>query len=194
MKIHRFIGDFDLNQKELEFKDKEIVNQINKVLKLKEGENIELSDGKNSNALAVIKQLDKNYISVRIEKTWKSEEQIKNNVTLFCAVLKKENFETVVQKTTECGVSCIVPIISDRTIKTGLNLERLQKIAKEAAEQSGRGSVPEIREPISFEQSLELADKSNINILFDGSGELFCKTPWERDGASTRNFSAEKYP
>ena len=76
MKIHRFIGDFDLNQKELEFKDKEIVNQINKVLKLKEGENIELSDGKNSNALAVIKQLDKNYISVRIEKTWKSEEQI----------------------------------------------------------------------------------------------------------------------
>ena len=100
----------------------------------------------------------------------------------------------VVQKTTECGISKIVPIISARTIKTGLNLERLKKIAKEASEQSGRSIVPEILEPISFEKSFELVKKNEINILFDSSGEFLFEKTCEHDGANTRNFSAEKYP
>ena len=193
MKIHRFIGNFDLKKEQLEIGG-EIAHQIIKVLKLELGEKIELCNEKHISAIAEICKIDKKSVLVKIEKIWQNENQIKNNVTLFCSILKKENFELVVQKTTECGVSKIVPIITDRTIKTGLNLERLQKIAKEASEQSGRGSVPEISLPITFNKSLELANKANTKILFDGSGELFYETPWERDGASTRNFSAEKYP
>jgi len=84
-------------------------------------------------------------------------------------------------------------IISARTIKTGLNLERLKKIAREASEQSGRGIVPEILEPIPFEKSLELCKENDLNILFDISGELLFKMPCERDGASTSKNSAEFY-
>jgi 16S rRNA (uracil1498-N3)-methyltransferase len=193
MKIHRFIGPFDLTQKDLQIKDKEIINQMKNVLRLKEGELIELADGKNGSAMAKIKKIEKDSINVSIEKVEKNKNKTKNNVSLFCAVLKKENFELVVQKATECGVSKIIPIITARTIKTGLNMERLQKIAKEASEQSGRITIPEISEPIDFNQALELI-KNNFNILFDRSGELLSKMPWERDGASTRNFSAEKYP
>ncbi|MFA6274259.1 MAG: RsmE family RNA methyltransferase, partial [Candidatus Paceibacterota bacterium] len=131
MKIHRFIDNFDLSKKELEITG-EIAHQIIKVLKLKIGEKIELSDGKGSVALAEIVKLNKNIVVVKIIAPLHqdfAEQNSTKKVNLFCAILKKENFELVVQKTTECGIDKIIPIITSRTIKTGLNLERLKKIA-----------------------------------------------------------------
>ncbi len=171
MKIHRFIGSFDLSKESLQITDTEIVNQMKNVLRLKKGELVELCDGKHISVIAEICNMKKNNIDVLIKEKEENKNQPKNNVALFCAVLKKENFELVVQKATECGVSKIVPIISERTIKTGLNIERLQKIAKEASEQCGRINIPEILEPINFDKSLELTNKNNLNILFDSSGE-----------------------
>ncbi len=189
MKIHRFIVNFDLSKKELEIKDKELINQIKNVLRLKQGEFIELCDGKSISAMTEIVEIGKDIIKVKVSAPLRSSSFAGQNstkkVNLFCAILKKENFEMVVQKTTECGVSKIIPIITSRTIKTGLNLERLRKIAKEASEQSGRINVPEILEPISFEKSLELAKEKDLNILFDASGELSLKTHGY--------FSAEKF-
>ena len=175
MKIHRFIGTFDLSKKELEIKDVEVVNQMKNVLRLKTDELVELCDGKNLSAIVKITKIEKSSINVSIDKTEENKNKIKNNVTLFCAILKKENFELVVQKTTECGVSKIVPIITSRTIKNGLNMERLRKIAKEASEQCGRITIPEISEPIDFDESLKLVNENNLNIIFDASGEIFSK-------------------
>ncbi|MBU0612121.1 16S rRNA (uracil(1498)-N(3))-methyltransferase [Patescibacteria group bacterium] len=190
MKIHRFIDNFDLSKKELEISD-DIAYQIIKVLKFEVGEKIELGDGKGTVGFGKVKSIGKGTVLVGIERIEKVEENKKT--TLFCAVLKKENFELVVQKATECGVSKIVPIITSRTIKTGLNLGRLQKIAKEASEQSGRGTVPEILEPISFEKSLKIVDKNNLNILFDISGELFYKKHCAGWRAEHSNLPAGKY-
>lgn len=167
MKIHRFIGDFKLMQNELEITG-EIAHQIIKVLKLEKGEKIELCDGKGLNALCIIRSMRKNSLVVEVEMVGEDEVETKK-VSLYCAVLKKENFELVVQKATECGVSKIIPIITSRTVKTGLSIERLKKIAKEAAEQSGRSTVPEISEPIEYIKSLEQVNGKNI--LFDISGE-----------------------
>ena len=171
MKIHRFIGTFDLSKKELEIKDTEIINQMKNVLRLKIGEIVELCDGKNISAIAEIVKIEKNSINVSIKEIAKNKNKANNNVTLFCAILKKENFELVVQKTTECGVSKIVPIITSRTIKNGLNIDRLRKIAKEASEQCGRINIPEILEPINFDESLKLVNKGDLNIIFDASGK-----------------------
>jgi len=168
-KIHRFIDDFNLNEKELEISG-DIAYQIIKVLKLEIGEKIELCDGKDTVALGEIKDITNKNIIVKIIDIKKENTQNKK-VSLFCAILKKENFELVVQKATEVGIYKIVPIISARTIKTGLNLERLKKIAKEASEQSGRTSVPEILEPISFENALKTINENDVNILFDGLGK-----------------------
>lgn len=170
MKIHRFIDNFDLNTKEIEITG-EIAHQMAKVLKLEIGEQVELCDGKGTNAQGKITKLSKNSTIVEIEKITK-ESPAQKSVTLFCAVLKKENFELVVQKVTECGIQKIIPIITTRTVKTGLNMDRLQKIAKEACEQSGRNYLPEISEPITFEESLEKSKENELNIIFDASGEL----------------------
>lgn len=174
MKIHRFIDNFDLSKNEIKITG-EIAHQIIKVLKLKTGEKIELCDGKGIYAIAEIVEIGKNIVLVKIGAPLRQgfAGQNRTKVNLFCSILKKENFELVVQKTTECGVSKIIPIITSRTIKTGLNMERLRKIAKEASEQCGRINIPEILEPIEFIKALKIAEGTppHGNILFDVSGE-----------------------
>jgi 16S rRNA (uracil1498-N3)-methyltransferase len=85
--------------------------------------------------------------------------------------LKKSNFELVVQKATEIGVGEIVPILCKNTVKTGLNLKRLEKIAKEAAEQSKRVTLPKIEKILSFKEAIEKARNFDLKILFDISGK-----------------------
>ncbi len=177
MKIHRFIGDFDLNKENIEITG-EIAKQIRIVLKLKIGEKIELCNNQHFSAIAEICSIGKNFILVKIDtsallRQGFAGQNTAKKVILFCAVLKKENFELVVQKTTECGVSKIIPVITSRTVKTGLNMERLKKIAREASEQSGRTDVPEIYEPIKFTDAIKLIKENNLNIFFDASGEEF---------------------
>ena len=85
---------------------------------------------------------------------------------MYLAILKKDNFELAVQKATECGVSNIIPVITERTIKTGLNTERLEKIVKEASEQSGRSIVPKILETMELKEALQHGTKNEEKVIF----------------------------
>ena len=66
------------------------------------------------------------------------------------AIIKKDNFELVVQKAVELGVNHIVPILGERSEKKKLNMERLEKIVHEATEQSGRGELMKVYEPTTL--------------------------------------------
>jgi len=59
------------------------------------------------------------------------------------------------------------------TVKTGLNLKRLEKIAKEATEQSKRVTLPKIEKILSFKEAIEKARNFDLKILFDISGKKF---------------------
>ena len=172
MKRHRFIGPFDLTQTSLRLFEKELVRQISLVLKLKPGEEIVLSDGKGKEAVVRLTTVEKKEVTGEIIERMKNTNESMRHVTLYCAVLKRENFELVVQKATEVGVAEIVPIITRRTVKTGLKLERLRQIAKEAAEQSGRGVVPVVHEAIGFEEAIEEAKKLGHVFFLDISGSV----------------------
>ena len=72
----------------------------------------------------------------------------------------------------EVGVKEITPIITARTVKLGLNKERLEKIIKEAAEQSGRGILPRLNEAMDFDRAVDLAKNSNdLNLFFNIDGK-----------------------
>ncbi len=165
MKLHRFISNFNLSIGEFSIEDIEIVKQIRNVLKLEIGEQILLSDGHGREAQASITALFSDKIVCEIKDVIQKEDS-QRKVTLYLAILKKDNFELAVQKATECGVSTIVPIITERTIKTGLNTERLEKILKEASEQSGRSIVPTLFESMDFAQALKHAGESEEKIIF----------------------------
>ncbi len=172
MRHHRFVINQDLNQATIEFVDVEVIHQMKDVLKLKTGEEVTLCDGKGNEAVGLIGGIDKERVVVKIIKNFKLK--INNSlpvVVLYCAILKRDNFELVAQKATEIGVSEIVPVISHRTIKTGLRRDRLEKIIKEAVEQSGRCELPVLGETMELEKAIEDAKKKNeVNIFLD-----FCK-------------------
>ena len=151
-------------------KIKKIVGQISRVLRLKIGEQIILSDGELNEKLVEIKEISKNFIEGIVLKSYKNENEAEVYGILYCAILKRENFELVVQKAIEIGISEIVPIITERTVKLNLNYERLEKIIKEDSEQSGRGRLPVLKKDMKFKEAIESAKKNNLNLFLDSSG------------------------
>lgn len=170
MRMNRFIGDFDLKQKEIHITDAEKIRQMHSVLKLKTGERVVLCDGRGGEAVCEITEIHKKGVKLRVGNFEQNEIRGKK-VSLFCALAKKDNFELIVQKATELGISEVVPIITDRTVKTGVNMDRLVKIAVEASEQSGRVDVPKIHEPIDYQKSLDMIQDFDTKILFEIGAE-----------------------
>ncbi len=171
MKVHRFIGGFDLGDKNIVVQDTELVHQIVKVLKLQKGEAVILSDGQGIERLGEIKNIGRNQVMIEFKEKMRKNRMEGPEVVLYLAILKKENFELVAQKATEVGVSTIVPIITERTVKLNLQSERIKKIIKEASEQSGRSSVPQLLPTISFLESLGQIPKNEERWFFDIEGE-----------------------
>jgi len=170
MRINRFIGNFDLAQTRIKILDREIIHQMQKVLRLKIGDRMVLGDGKAKEVLVQIVNFQKDLIEAEPLECHINANEPKKETILYCSILKKENFETVVQKATEAGIREIVPIIVKRTVKLNINEERLQKIIKEAAEQSGRGILPILNKTLSFEEAMEHAKQNCLNLFFDKSG------------------------
>jgi len=173
MREDRFFIPTKIEKGELEISDKEIFHQLRNVLRKRVGDRIILFNGTEIEAEAKIKEFLKDKVKVEILKIKRPEREPKIFVSLFCSVLKKSNFELVVQKATEIGVKEIVPMLCKNTVKTSLNFERLRKIAKEAAEQSKRVSLPKIEEILTFEEAIEKIRNFDLKILFDASGKNF---------------------
>ncbi len=158
----------------------EIIRQWKKVFRYESGAEVILFDGKGE-YLAEIIELSKKDESARLILKNKIEKKIqtKTSVYLALSMLKGEHTDMVVEKVTELGVSGIVLVQTDRVIKKGANLDRLQKIAIEASEQCGRIDVPEI----SINEDLEsLLDSS----IFDK------KVILDMSGVKYQNISGEK--
>jgi 16S rRNA (uracil1498-N3)-methyltransferase len=170
MKIHRFIGSFDLDADRLLIRDVGVVHQIRTVLKLRPGEKIVLANGNGREAIVQIADVGKTGIETAIIERRLSDEPPRR-VILYCAIVKRDNFEYACQKAVECGASVIVPIITGRTVKLGLNTDRLAKIVAEAAEQCGRGKIPAIAPSHSFGAAIKEASVNGANYFFDGTGK-----------------------
>lgn len=169
MKVHRFVIDkLEFGQRLLS--DPELYNQWKNVLRLEPGAEVLLTDGQGQEAEAVIVDYQAKQVLVDIREIKTIDFGDSNQVTLCCAVLKKENFELVCQKATEIGVSQIIPVVTARTVKLGLNEERLHKIIKEAVEQSGRVTMPILNPITNWSEVISLAGFDR-KIIFDLVGD-----------------------
>jgi 16S rRNA (uracil1498-N3)-methyltransferase len=167
MKIHRFILTTPLSTGSFEIKDADLVHQIRSVLKLRVGEQVVLSDGNEMECEATIEDVGKTSIRVAAGPLTRNNRESSRRVTLYCAVLKRENFELVLQKATELGVYAIVPLLTSRTVKLDFKRDRAERIVREAAEQSGRGRLLVVHEPMSFEDAMKEAGANDVNVFFD---------------------------
>lgn len=175
MKIHHFFGNFNFDKKIVKIFDADILNQIKNVLRLKKGEKIYLNNHKEE-AIGEIKKITKKDIEIGIMEKKKVKSKISKKIILYCSIIKKDNFEWIAQKATEIGVSKITPIISERTVKQNLNKERLEKIIKEAGEQSERNDLPELSKIITFEEAIKNSQENDLNLFCDIKGERIYKS------------------
>lgn len=190
MRQHRFIGKFDFSKGTITLSSQEIVNQIRNVLRLKENYELILCDGKLNEAIARVVSINNDSVELKIMVMKTNTNEPDKNIILCCSILKKENFEWVIQKAVEIGVSRITPIITERTVKLNINETRLNKIIKEAAEQSNRGVLPILNPTTNFTDLFKQTGPSRVNIIFDRTGAPFQEwaTKQQNPLAQTNNY------
>ncbi len=139
---------------------KEIQYQLKTVFRAKAGEKIVLFDGSGSD---FISEFDGK--STRILEKVLNRREPDRKLFLFQSILKKDKMEWVFQKGTELGVAGFTPILSERSIKKDFKEDRAMKIIKEAAEQSGRAVLPELRKILNFKNALEFVQLERMNAV-----------------------------
>lgn len=154
MKIHRFYTP-DINlDRDFWFKDEQILHQWTKVLRFRAGQELVLFDGKTQDRLYKITEMNPGEAHLELITEYTRKLPTKN-IYLFWSLLKKDKNDWVLQKCTELGVSHFIPLIADRSEKTGFNMERAQKIVIEASEQCGRSDVPKVRDAMHVSKAIE---------------------------------------
>ena len=143
-----------------------------KVLRLKNGEEVLVCDGEGRECLCTVSDVSPGQISLVVQKRQESETEAPVRVSVYMAFPKADKLEHVIQKATELGAYEIVAFPSARCISRpdeksiSKKLERWQKIAASAAEQSGRGRIPKVLTLPSYKAVLERAAQADKALLF----------------------------
>ncbi len=142
---------------------------LRSVLRLGPGEAVALFNGRDGEWLARIEAIGKNRASLRIE-TRTREQRPEPDLWLAFAPIKRARIDFTAQKATELGVSLLWPVMTRRTMVDRVNTDRLTANAVEAAEQSERLTVPEVREPVALDRLIEAWPSDRPMVLCDESG------------------------
>jgi 16S rRNA (uracil1498-N3)-methyltransferase len=190
MRLHRFYTTQELAPgKQIAIDSAEFANQVRRVFRLKTGDPMILFNGTGFEYLVKLANYDysskieaNNRIVVDVDPAAPTRSRFMpaSKIYLYAAVVKKDNFEWIVEKATELGVTDIIPVVAERSEKKNLNEERLKKIVIEASEQSGRGDIAQIHRIMSLDEAIRDAkekgkkEKGKI-IAFHTEGEMFHK-------------------
>jgi 16S rRNA (uracil1498-N3)-methyltransferase len=140
------------------------------VLRAHAGNRVLLFNGRDGEWLAEIAQAGKRGVTATCLKQTEPQAAVPD-IWLVFAPVKKTPSDYLVQKATELGASVLLPVFTRRTIVSRINQERMAANAIEAAEQSGRLSVPEIREGTSLDKLLGAWPKERRLFFCDEGGD-----------------------
>lgn len=163
--------NIDLNNSTLTIIDDAV--HISKVLRMECGDKIIVFDGTGYEYEAELINIEKEKSTANILERSLSELEPEIKVTLFQGIPKSDKLEIIVQKAVELGVHDIVPVKTTRSVakiaddkKGQQKIERLNKISKEAAKQCGRGLVPKVSMPVTFNVMAENLKNFDLSIMF----------------------------
>ena len=143
-----------------------------KVLRLKAGDRVTLCDSAGTDYPCVISHMAPDQVALVVEEPQPAASEARVFASVYMAWAKGDKLEHVIQKATELGAAEIVTFPSARCVARldGKTLEkklpRWQKIARAAAEQSGRGRIPEVLALGSYGEALERAARADRAIFF----------------------------
>ena len=142
---------------------------LRNVLRLDRGAPVALFNGHDGEWRAIIESFSKETCTVRLDR--RTREQVPEpDLWLAFAPVKRARIDFLVEKATELGVSALQPVLTERTQVERVNLDRLRANVREAAEQTERLTLPEVRAPLPLARALELWPAGRRLLLCDESG------------------------
>ncbi|MEO8116354.1 MAG: RsmE family RNA methyltransferase [Bacteroidota bacterium] len=154
-------------------------HHIHQVLRLKAGDEITITNGKGILMQGVLTIVDRKKTIFKIT----TEDLVpppENKITIcFCIIKNSSRFEWFIEKAVEIGVSEIVPVISQRTEKKNVRMDRMKQIMVAALLQSKQSWLPVFQEPVLFSQA----------ILMDGFDHKFIAHCVETEKSHLKDFS-----
>ncbi len=139
------------------------------VLRLERGAPVALFNGRDGEWRAVIEGFGKEACAVKIERRTR-EQRPEGDLWLAFAPVKRARIDFLVEKATELGVSALQPVLTERTQVERVNLERLRANVREAAEQTERLTLPDVRDPLPLQRAIDLWPAGRRLLLCDESG------------------------
>jgi 16S rRNA (uracil1498-N3)-methyltransferase len=138
----------------------DLAHQMRRVLRLAPGARVQLLDGEGLACESEVTAITAKEVRLAVVSRTLASGEPRVHITLFQAVLKGERFAWALQKATEIGVAAFVPLITERSIIDDLHVveakaDRWQRVIQEAAEQCGRGKVPQLQHGQMLRQALK---------------------------------------
>lgn len=156
--------------------DGEDARHINRSLRMRVGDTLMLSDGTGTDYGCAITEMSRETVRLSVCYSQPAESEPTLAVTLYQGVPKGDKMEDIIQKAVELGVTRIVPVLTKRCVSrpdaksAGKKNQRYQKIALEAAKQSGRGIIPSVQPMTDFRQAVRAASEEIKILFYEGGG------------------------
>ena len=147
------------------------VNHIKNVLRMKQGEELWISDGGTKEYRCEIESLGDEEVLLHIIYAQEPNYELPNRIYLFQGLPKADKMELIIQKAVELGAYEIIPVETKRCVvkldgkKAAKKVERWQQIAESAAKQSKRMLIPNVHQVLSFKEALKYAESMDIRLI-----------------------------
>lgn len=146
-----------------------------RVLRLRPGEDMIICDGKGTDYKCRLVKADKEQVEAEVIEIVPCPAEPSVQVTVLCGLPKGDRTDYIIQKCVEAGASEIMFFQSDRCVakpdKPEKKLERWQRIAEEAAKQSGRGIIPQVSWSGEYADALNVANQKELGLFMYETGE-----------------------
>jgi 16S rRNA (uracil1498-N3)-methyltransferase len=150
--------------------DTEQAHYLKNVMRRAEGDQVLLFNGHDGEWLAEIAALERRGGRLHVLEQTRPQTDDAAGPWLLFAPLKRQQNDLIAQKATELGAAAVWPVITQHTNSERLRLDRLATIVREAAEQCGRLSLPEIRDPAPLDAVLKAWPEGRRLLVMDETG------------------------
>lgn len=147
------------------------VNHMKNVLRMKIGEQVEVSDGNNKKYLCEVSAYEEEQAVLRILEIREADTELKSRLYLFQGLPKNDKMDLIVQKAVELGAYEVIPVSMKRCVvkldakKAAKKVERWNSISESAAKQAGRSIIPKVSDVVSYREALERAEQLDVVLV-----------------------------
>lgn len=147
------------------------VNHISNVLRMKQGEELWISDGGKKEYRCTIEEFSPDEVLLHIIYAQEPDYELQSRIYLFQGLPKADKMELIIQKAVELGVYEVIPVETKRCVvkldgkKAAKKVERWKQIAESAAKQSKRMLIPNVHEVLTFKEALKYAESMDVRLI-----------------------------